>query len=181
MATSHHHPTPLLDSSSKRMCSDSDLGPAILPVRDHVLHCSHVPQPRLPQLGNSPRPVPARCWPDFRKTFDQSRTAQLTRDSDSIASDVASQGGGAGPGRDRHRRARSAVRARWRGGPSPETVSGHQGEAWRNVARGRGGRGPRPEKRGSSEDLLAISRADFCLIRGPAGAVTGIIRWGGAS
>ena len=36
-----------------------------------------------------------------------------------MASDVASQGGGAGPGRDRHRRARSAVRAGWRGGPSP--------------------------------------------------------------
>jgi hypothetical protein len=62
-------------------------------------------------------------------------------------------------------------------------VSGHPFEAWRNVARGRGGRGPRPEKIGSSEarDLLAISLADFCLIRGPAGAVMGIIGWGGAS
>jgi hypothetical protein len=45
-----------------------------------------------------------------------------------MASDVASQGGGAGPGRDRHQRARSAVRAGWRGGPSPGTVSGHQGD-----------------------------------------------------
>jgi hypothetical protein len=71
-----------------------------------------------------------------------------------MASDVASQGGGAGPGLDRHRRARSAVRAGWRGGPSPGTASGHLGEARRNVAKGRGNRGPRPEKRGSSEDIL---------------------------
>jgi hypothetical protein len=97
-----------------------------------------------------------------------------------MASDVASQGGGAGPGRDRHRRARSAVRAGWRGGPSAGNVSGHLGEAQRNIARGRWNRGPRPKKRGSSEDHLAISWADFCFIRGPAGAVMGIIRWGGA-
>jgi hypothetical protein len=49
----------------------------------------------------------------------------------SLASDVASQGGGAGPGRDRHRLARSAVRAGWRGGPSPGTASGHRSEARR--------------------------------------------------
>jgi hypothetical protein len=61
------------------------------------------------------------------------------------------------------------------------TVSGHLGEARRNVARGRGNRGPRPEKRGSSEDHLGISCADFGLIRGPEGAVMGIIRWRGAS
>jgi hypothetical protein len=99
----------------------------------------------------------------------------------SMTSDVAFQGGGAGPGRDRHWRARSAVRAGWRGGPSPGTANGHSGEARRNVAKGRGNSGPRLEKRGSSEDLLAISRADFRLICGSAGAVTGIIRWGGAS
>jgi hypothetical protein len=75
-----HHPTLLLDSSSKRMCTDSDLGLATLQVRDQVLHRSNVPQPRLPQLGSPPGPVPARCWPDFRKTFDQSRTAQQSRD-----------------------------------------------------------------------------------------------------
>jgi hypothetical protein len=52
------------------------------------------------------------------------------------------------------------------GGPSPQ---------------GRGSRSPRPEKRGSSQDHLEVSWADFCFIHGPAGAVTGIIRWGGAS
>ena len=31
---------------------------------------------------------------------------------------------------------------------------------------------------GSSEDHLGISMADFGLIRGPAGEVTGIISWG---
>jgi len=67
------------------------------------------------------------------------------------------------------------------GGPSPGTVSGHLGEARRNVAKGRGNRGPRLEKRGSSEDHLAISRADFRLICGSAGAAVGIIRSGGAS
>jgi hypothetical protein len=36
-----------------------------------------------------------------------------------MASDVASQGGGAGQGRDRFRQARSAVRAGWRGGRAP--------------------------------------------------------------
>jgi hypothetical protein len=50
------------------------------------------------------------------------------------------------------------------GGPSPQV---------------RGSRGPRPEKRASSEDHLEVSWADFCFIRGPAGAVTGIIRRGG--
>jgi hypothetical protein len=55
---------------------------------------------------------------------------------DSMASDVASQGGGAGPGRDRHRRARSAVRAGWRGGPSPGTASCHWGEARKPRAAG---------------------------------------------
>jgi hypothetical protein len=84
---------------------------------------------------------------------------------------------GAGPGRDRLRRARSAVRAGWRGGQSPGTVSGHLGEARRNVAKGC----QRPEKRRSSEEHLAISRADFRLICGPAAAVMGIIRSGGAS
>jgi hypothetical protein len=59
-------------------------------------------------------------------------------------------------------------------------VVGHLGEARRNVARGRGNRGPRPEKTGSSEDLLEVSWADFCFTRGPAGAVMGIIRCGGA-
>jgi hypothetical protein len=49
-------------------------------------------------------------------------------------SDVASQGGGAGPGRDRRRRAPSAVRAGWRGGPSPGTASGHRGEARKTLA-----------------------------------------------
>jgi hypothetical protein len=66
-------------------------------------------------------------------------------------------------------------------GPSPWTVSGHLGEARRNVARGRSNSGPKPEKKGSSEDHLGISSADFCFIRGPAGAVMGIIRWAGAS
>jgi hypothetical protein len=54
-------------------------------------------------------------------------------------------------------------------GPSPGTVSGHQGEARRNLVWGSGNHGPRPEKRGSSEDHLAISWADLCFIRGPAG------------
>jgi hypothetical protein len=56
-----------------------------------------------------------------------SEFTQILAKADSMASDVASQGGGAGPGRDRHRRARSAVRAGWRGGPSPGTASGHRG------------------------------------------------------
>ena len=68
-----------------------------------------------------------------------------------MASDVASQGGGAGPGRDRHRRARSAVRAGWRGGPSPGTASGPRGEARKTLAagprrprlKGKGGAHPR--------------------------------------
>jgi hypothetical protein len=51
------------------MCSGSVLGPAILPVRDQVLHRGHVPPHRLPQLGIPPGPVLARCWPDFRKPF----------------------------------------------------------------------------------------------------------------
>jgi hypothetical protein len=63
-----------------------------------------------------------------------------------MASDVASQGGGAGPGRDRHRRARSAVRARWRGGPSPWTASGHRGEA--RKPRAAGPRRPRLKGKG---------------------------------
>jgi hypothetical protein len=58
-------------------------------------------------------------------------------------------------------------------------VSGHLGEPRRIVARGRGNRGLRPEKRGSSKDHLEISWEDFCFIRGPADS--GIIRWGGAS
>ena len=69
----------------------------------------------------------------------------------SMASDVASQGGGAGPGLDRHRLARSAVRAGWRGGPSPGTASGHRGEARkpraagprRPLLKGKGGAHPR--------------------------------------
>jgi hypothetical protein len=65
----------------------------------------------------------------------------------SMASDVASQGGGAGPGRDRHRRARSAVRAGWRGGPSPGTASGHRGQA--RKPRAAGPRRPRLKGKGS--------------------------------
>jgi hypothetical protein len=81
---------------------------------------------------------------------------------DSMASDVASQGGGAGPGRDRHRRARSAVRAGWRGGPSPGTASGHRGEARKPRAAG-----PRRQRlkgkgvliRGSSGNFIGGFRA----------------------
>jgi hypothetical protein len=57
MATSHHHPTLLLDSSSKRMCSDSDLGLVTLQVRDQVLHRGHDPPLWLPQLGSPHRPA----------------------------------------------------------------------------------------------------------------------------
>jgi hypothetical protein len=57
------------------VCSDSDLGPVTLPVREQVLHRGHVSPLRLPQLGSPPGPAPARCRSDFRKTFDQSRTA----------------------------------------------------------------------------------------------------------
>jgi hypothetical protein len=53
-----------------------------------------------------------------------------------MASDVASQGRGAGPGRDQYRLARSAVRAGWRGGPSPGTASVHRGEALKHRAAG---------------------------------------------
>jgi hypothetical protein len=68
-----------------------------------------------------------------------------------MASDVASQGGGAGPGRDPYQRARSAVRSGWRGGPSPGTASGHRGEAQKTLAagprrprlKGKGGAHPR--------------------------------------
>jgi hypothetical protein len=49
------------------MCSDSDMGPATLQVRDQVLHRGHVPPLWLPQLGSPPGPVPARCSPDFGK------------------------------------------------------------------------------------------------------------------
>jgi hypothetical protein len=63
-----------------------------------------------------------------------------------MASDVASQGEGAGPGRDRHRRASSAVRAGWRGGPSPGTANGHRGEA--RKPRATGPRRPRLKGKG---------------------------------
>jgi hypothetical protein len=68
-ATSHHHPSLLVDSSSIRMCSDSDLGPATLQARDQILRRGHVPPFRLTQLGSPPGPVPARCWPDPGKAL----------------------------------------------------------------------------------------------------------------
>jgi hypothetical protein len=45
------------------MCSDSDLGPVTLQVRDLT------PPLQLPQLGSPPGPAPARCRPDFIKTL----------------------------------------------------------------------------------------------------------------
>jgi hypothetical protein len=68
VATGHHRPTFLLDSSSKRTCPDSDLGPSTSKVRDQVLHRGHVPCSRLlrlPHLESPPGPGPARCRPDF--------------------------------------------------------------------------------------------------------------------
>jgi hypothetical protein len=79
----------------------------------------------------------------------------------SMASDVASQGGGAGPGRDRHRRASSAVRAGWRGGPSPGTASCHRGEARKPRAAGQ----RRPQLKGKG-----------VLIRGSSGNFIGGFR-----
>jgi hypothetical protein len=89
-------------------------------------------------------------------------TAVTRRTFVSMASDVASQGGGAVPGRDRHRRAHSAVRARWRGGPSPGTASGHRGEA--RKPRAAGPRRPRLKGkglliRGSSGNFICGFRA----------------------
>jgi len=39
------------------MCSDSDLGPVTLQVRDQVLHRGHDPPLWLPQLGSPHRPA----------------------------------------------------------------------------------------------------------------------------
>jgi hypothetical protein len=99
------------------------------------------------------------------------------RRSRGTASDVASQGGGAGPGRDRHRRARSAVRAGWRGvrAPEPRAVIGARPGS--PGPQGRGGRGSRARDR-SSEDHLGISSADFGLIRSRAIVGEGCIGWG---
>jgi hypothetical protein len=82
----------------------------------------------------------------------------LLRDADFMASDVASQGGGAGPGLDRYRRARSAVRAGWRGRPSPGTASGHRGEA---------------RKTRAAEPRRSLHKAKKGLIQGSSGNFIG--------
>jgi hypothetical protein len=59
-------------------------------------------------------------------------------------------------------------------GPSPGTASGHPSEALRTFVAG-----PlQPLLKAPSEDHLDVSWTDFCFIRGPVGAGTGIIRLG---
>jgi hypothetical protein len=90
--------------------------------------------------------------------------------------DVASQGGCAGPGRVRYRRARRAVRAGWLGAEprDRERSSGRGLEDFRRRAAAAAAQDPR--RVGSSEDHLEASWVDFGFIRSPASAGTGIIR-----
>jgi hypothetical protein len=92
-STSHHHPPHMLDSSSKRMSSDSDLGPATLPGRGQAPHRGHVPPLRLPQLESPPGPVPARCWPDFGRfsTSHVTPSGHVTLTRDTLAANVHSK------------------------------------------------------------------------------------------
>jgi hypothetical protein len=62
------------------MCSDSDLGSTTLPIRDpsQILPAPVTPT-RKPARAR-PGPLLARLY-DFQETFDQSRTAQRSRDS----------------------------------------------------------------------------------------------------
>jgi hypothetical protein len=121
-------------------------------------------QPDMPFRSGPASRYPAAVW-------------RTMVSSDCKASDVASQGGGAGPGRDRHRRARSAVRAGWRGGRAPEPRAVIGARPGSPGPQGRGGRGSRARKC-SSEDHLGISCADFGLLRSRAIAGKGCIGWG---
>jgi hypothetical protein len=98
-----------------------------------------------------------------------------------MASDVASQGGGAGPGRDRHRRARSAVRAGWRGGPSPGTASGHLGRGPEAPGRRAAAAAAQGQGIAHPNNHLGISSADFGLIRSRVIVGKGCIGWGRVS
>jgi hypothetical protein len=94
--------------------------------------------------------------------------------------DVASQGGCAGPGRVRYRRARRAVRAGWLGA-EPRDRERSSGRGLEDFRRRAAAAAQDPRRVGSSEDHLEASWADFGFIRSPASAGTGIIRWASVS
>jgi hypothetical protein len=115
-----------LKASPKRTCQRQPRGSVLIqgirtekPTSPEVMQCKSKMM-GVEFLGASLTGLIAKAT--FQRPFHRTIRKKVPMPSDSMASDVASQGGGAGPGRagDRLRRARSAVRAGWRGGPAPQ-------------------------------------------------------------